>query len=112
MRPRRIGKGFIALAAMIFGKWRPGLALVACLFFGFLDTITPRLESVGMACSDGKAVEVRFTLLGSACDDAPLRLRITLIPTLPYVFTVILPAGFFGRAVPPRALGKAYVKTH
>ena len=112
VREMSAGKGFIALAAMIFGKWRPGPALVACLLFGFLDTITPRLEGVRMACSDGMAVEILFTLLGSACDGAPLRLPTALIPTLPYVFTVVLLAGFFGRAVSPAALGTPYVKKH
>ncbi|MEM0988713.1 MAG: ABC transporter permease [Pseudomonadota bacterium] len=92
VRDMSAGKGFIALAAMILGKWRPGLAMVACLLFGFLETITPRLQGVEIA------------IIG----EAPT----ALIPVLPYVFTVILLAGFFGRAVPPRALGTAYVKEH
>ncbi len=112
VREMSAGKGFIALAAMIFGKWRPGPALMACLLFGFLDTITPRLEGVRIVCSDGKATEILFMLLGSACDGAPLRLPTALIPMLPYAFTVVLLAGFFGRAVPPAALGTPYVKKH
>lgn len=92
VREMSAGKGFIALAAMIFGKWRPGLALVACLLFGFLDTVAPRLQGV------------ELPLIGEA--------PVALIPVLPYVFTVILLAGFFGRAVPPRALGTPYVKEH
>lgn len=92
VREMSAGKGFIALAAMIFGKWRPGLALLACLLFGFLDTITPRLQGV------------ELPLIGEA--------PVALIPVLPYVFTVILLAGFFGKAVPPRALGTPYVKEH
>ena len=86
------GKGFIALAAMIFGNWRPGMALFACLLFGFLDTIGPRLQGVDLP------------LIGEA--------PVALIPVLPYIFTVILLAGFFGRAIPPRALGRPYVKEH
>ena len=86
------GKGFIALAAMIFGKWRPGLALLACLLFGFLDTVAPRLQGV------------ELPLIGEA--------PVALIPVLPYIFTVILLAGFFGKAVPPKALGTPYVKEH
>lgn len=111
-RDMSAGKGFIALAAMIFGKWRPGLAFAACLLFGFLETITPRLESVRMACTDGPHVEALFWVLGQDCAGAALRLPTALIPILPYVFTVILLAGFFGRAVPPRALGTPYVKEH
>ena len=91
-REMSAGKGFIALAAMIFGNWRPGLALMACLLFGFLDTVGPRLQGVDLP------------LIGAA--------PVALIPVLPYIFTVILLAGFFGRAVPPRALGTPYVKEH
>lgn len=91
-REMSAGKGFIALAAMIFGNWRPGMALLACLLFGFLDTITPRLQGT------------ELPLIG----EAPT----ALIPVLPYIFTVILLAGFFGRAIPPRSLGKPYVKEH
>ena len=91
-REMSAGKGYIALAAMIFGKWRPRLALLACLLFGFLDTVAPRLEGVDLP------------LIGAA--------PTALIPVLPYIFTVILLAGFFGRAVPPNALGRPYVKEH
>ena len=91
-REMSAGKGFIALAAMIFGNWRPGLALLACLLFGFLDTVGPRLQGV------------EIPIIGEA--------PVGLIPVLPYIFTVILLAGFFGRAVPPRALGTPYVKEH
>lgn len=91
-REMSAGKGFIALAAMIFGKWRPGLAFAACLLFGFLDTVAPRLQGT------------ELPLIGAT--------PVALIPVLPYIFTVILLAGFFGRAVPPRALGRPYVKEH
>lgn len=91
-REMSAGKGFIALAAMIFGNWRPGMALMACLLFGFLDTVGPRLQGV------------EIPLIGAA--------PVALIPVLPYIFTVILLAGFFGRATPPRALGTPYVKEH
>jgi simple sugar transport system permease protein len=92
VREMSAGKGFIALAAMIFGNWRPGLALLACLLFGFLDTVGPRLQGV------------EIPLIGEA--------PVGLIPVLPYIFTVVLLAGFFGRATPPRALGTPYVKEH
>ena len=92
VREMSAGKGFIALAAMIFGKWRPWPTLGACLLFGFLDTAGPRLQGVDLP------------LIGQA--------PVALIPVLPYIFTVILLAGFFGRAIPPRALGTPYVKEH
>jgi general nucleoside transport system permease protein len=84
------GKGFIALAALIFAKWRPGLALVACLLFGFLEASSIRLQGVPLPII-GK-VPVQF------------------IQILPYVMTVVLLAGFMGRAIPPKASGIPYVK--
>lgn len=92
VREMSAGKGFIALAALIFGKWRPWPTMGACLLFGFLDTAGPRLQGT------------ELPLIGPT--------PVALIPVLPYVFTVILLAGFFGRAVPPRALGTPYVKEH
>ncbi|MEM8699758.1 MAG: ABC transporter permease [Pseudomonadota bacterium] len=90
VREMSAGKGFIALAAMIFGKWRPWPVLFACLLFGFLDAAAARMQGV------------ELPLIGEA--------PIALIQTLPYIATVLLLAGFFGRAIPPRALGTPYVK--
>ena len=84
------GKGYIALAAMIFGKWQPRGALYACLLFGFLEALASRLHGI----------EIPF--IGAAPVD--------LILALPYLLTVILLAGFVGRAVPPRAIGQPYIK--
>lgn len=84
------GKGFIALAAMIFGKWRPLGALYACLLFGFLDAAAARLQGVPMP------------LIG----EVPVQ----LIQVLPYVATVVLLAGFIGKAIPPKAIGQPYLK--
>ena len=89
-RDMTAGKGYIALAAMIFGHWRPIPSLMACLMFGFLDAIAARLQGV----------EIPF--FGPMPTD--------LILVLPYVLTVILLAGFIGRAVPPKAIGQPYVK--
>ena len=83
------GKGFIALAALVFAKWRPVQAMFACLLFGFLDAVAIRMQGVELA---GFAVPVTF------------------IQALPYILTVILLAGFVGRAVPPKAGGVPYVK--
>ena len=84
------GRGFMALAALIFGRWHPVGALWACLLFGFLDAAAIRLQGV------------RLPGLG----EVPVQ----VIQALPYVLTVILLAGFIGKAVAPKALGKPYLK--
>ncbi len=87
------GRGYMALAAMIFGKWHPVGALWACLLFGFLDALAIRMQ--GAVLPDflgGGAVPVQA------------------IQALPYVMTVVLLAGFIGRSRAPKALGVAYVK--
>ena len=90
IRDMTAGKGFIALAALIFGKWRPVPAMLACLLFGFLEAVAIRLQGVDLPGIGD--VSVQF------------------VQALPYVLTVILLAGFIGRATPPRALGLPYVK--
>jgi simple sugar transport system permease protein len=88
------GRGYMALAAMIFGKWHPVGALWACLLFGFLDAVAIRLQGVALpAALGGGAVPVQA------------------IQALPYVMTVVLLAGFIGRARAPAALGTPYIKT-
>ncbi|WP_119304243.1 ABC transporter permease [Dongia deserti] len=84
------GRGFIALAAMVFGKWRPWPAMFACLLFGLLDAIAIRLQGVN------------FPGIGQVPVEA--------IQALPYILTVVLLAGFVGRAMAPHALGQPYVK--
>lgn len=84
------GRGFMALAALIFGRWHPIGALWACLLFGFLDAAAIRMQGVPLP------------LVG----EVPVQ----FIQALPYVLTVVLLAGFIGRAVAPQALGKPYLK--
>lgn len=84
------GKGFIALAALIFAKWRAWAALWTCLLFGELDAIAIRLQGVSLPGLGPVPVQA--------------------IQALPYLLTVVLLAGFIGRAVPPRASGIPYVK--
>lgn len=90
VREMSAGKGYIALAAVIFGKWRPVPAMLACLLFGFLEAASARLQGVDLP------------LIG----EAPTQLMLAL----PYIMTVLLLAGFIGRATPPAAIGKPYVK--
>ena len=84
------GRGFMALAALIFGRWHPVGALWACLLFGFLDAAAIRLQGVPLPGVGEVPVQV--------------------IQALPYVLTVVLLAGFIGKAVAPKALGKPYSK--
>ncbi len=84
------GRGYIALAALIFAKWRPWHALFACLLFGLLQALALRSDVVESVLQ----VSVPDQLLNS----------------LPYILTVIILAGFVGKAIPPRAGGEAYVK--
>jgi len=92
LREMTAGKGFIALAAMIFGKWRPVPVLFACLLFGFLDAIAIRIQGV------------ELPLIG--------QMSVQFIQALPYILTVVLLAGFIGRAIAPKASGIPYVKEH
>ena len=84
------GKGYIALAALIFAKWKPVPAMFACLLFGFLDALSIRLQGTPLP------------VIG--------KVPVQLMQALPYILTVILLAGFIGKAIPPRAGGVPYVK--
>lgn len=83
------GRGFIALAALIFAKWRPWHALWATLLFGFLQAIALRYQNI---------------------DLGGLMIPVQVMDALPYILTVTILAGFVGKATPPRAGGEPYVK--
>ncbi|MBV1896555.1 MAG: ABC transporter permease [Rhodobacteraceae bacterium] len=83
------GRGFIALAALIFAKWRPWYAMMACLLFGFLQAVSLRYQNIQIG---------EFTI------------PVQLMDALPYILTVVILAGFVGKAIPPRAGGEPYVK--
>jgi len=85
------GKGFIALAALIFGKWKPVPVLFGCLLFGFLDAVAIRLQGA------------ELPIVGE--------IPVQAIEVLPYILTVLLLAGFIGRAVGPKSIGVPYVKS-
>jgi general nucleoside transport system permease protein len=89
-RDMTAGRGYLALAALIFGKWRPLPTLLACLLFAFADAVQTRLQ--GTALPGIGTIPVQF------------------IEALPYILTVLLLAGFVGKARPPKAIGMPYVK--
>jgi ABC-type uncharacterized transport system permease subunit len=74
------GRGFIALAALIFGKWRPVPTMLACLLFGVAEALSIQMQGVA-------------------------RVPVQFIQIIPYVLTLVVLAGFIGAARPPRALG-------
>ena len=84
------GKGFIALAALIFAKWRAWPAFWTCLLFGLLDAVAIRLQGV--------------VVPGIG------QIPVQAIQAWPYLMTVVLLAGFIGKAIPPKASGLPYVK--
>ncbi|MGH1480469.1 MAG: ABC transporter permease [Geminicoccales bacterium] len=90
IRDMTAGKGYLALAALIFAKWRPVPALLACLLFAFTDAIQVRLQGVPLP------------IVGEIPTQA--------IQALPYIATVLLLAGFVGRAIAPKAIGQPYIK--
>ena len=90
VRDMTAGKGYLALAALIFGKWKPVPTLFACLLFAFTDALATRLQGVALPVVG--VIPVQFIL------------------ALPYVLTVLLLAGFVGKAVAPRAIGVPYSK--
>lgn len=79
------GRGFIALAALIFGKWRPIQTMLACLLFGFADALATQMQGV-------------------------IDIPVQFIQMIPYVLTMIVLAGFIGLSRAPRALGIPYQK--
>jgi ABC-type uncharacterized transport system permease subunit len=81
------GYGFIALAALIFGNWRPFGVLAAALLFGISNALAPEFENVEAWSSYS-----------------------TLFAALPYVLTLVAVAGVIGRTIPPAAVGRPYVK--
>jgi len=90
-RDMTAGRGYLALAALIFGKWRPLPTLLACLLFALADAVQTRLQGVVLPWVG--AIPVQF------------------IQALPYILTVLLLAGFVGKARPPKAIGMPYVRS-
>jgi general nucleoside transport system permease protein len=89
VRDMTAGRGFMALAALIFANWRAWPALWACLLFGYLQAVGLRMQGFKLGTVE---IPVQF------------------INMLPYVMTVVLLAGFIGKSIPPRASGVPYTK--
>ena len=89
-RDMTAGRGYIALAALIFAKWRPWHALWATMLFGFLQALALRPDVISGV--------------------AHVSIPVPVLDALPYILTVIVLAGFVGKAIPPRAGGEPYVK--
>ena len=89
-REMTAGRGYIALAALIFAKWRPWYALWATLLFGFFQALALRPDVVERVLT--------------------MKVPVPALDALPYILTVVVLAGFIGKAVPPRAGGEPYVK--
>jgi len=85
------GRGFIALAALIFGKWKPFQTMLACLLFGFTEAVSYQMQGA-VKLSSGEDIPVQF------------------VQMVPYVFTIIVLAGFIGSSRPPQSLGIPYQK--
>lgn len=85
------GRGFIALAALIFGKWRPVQTMLACLLFGFAEALTIQMQGVKLL-PNGEEIPVQF------------------IQMIPYVLTIVVLAGFIGQSRAPKAIGIPYEK--
>ena len=90
IRDMSAGKGYLALAALIFGKWRPAQAMVGCMLFAFADAAQARLQGVALPG------------IGQIPTQA--------IQAIPYLLTILLLTGFVGRSVAPKAIGQPYVK--
>lgn len=90
IRDMSAGKGYLALAAIIFGKWKPVPTFLACLLFGFVDALQGRLQGVDLPLVG--EIPVQFTMM------------------LPYILTVLILAGFVGRIEAPKASGIPYNK--
>jgi ABC-type uncharacterized transport system permease subunit len=85
------GRGFIALAALIFGKWRPVQTMLACLLFGLTEAVSIQMQGV-VKLPSGDDIPVQF------------------IQMVPYILTIVVLAGFIGQSRPPGALGVPYDK--
>lgn len=83
------GRGYIALAALIFAKWRPWHAMGACLLFGLLQAVAIRFQNIELG---------------------GITIPVQMMDALPYILTVVILAGFVGKAIPPKAGGEPYVK--
>jgi simple sugar transport system permease protein len=91
MRDMTAGKGFLALAALIFGRWQPWPTFWACMLFALTDALQFRLQGVALP------------VIGE--------IPVQFIQMAPYILTVLVLAGLAGKAVAPKAVGVPYIKS-
>ena len=91
LRDMSAGNGFLALAALVFGSWRPVHTALGCLMFAFFSALQIQVE--------GLVFPVISKIPGS------------LIQMIPYIFTVIILAGFMAKSIAPKAIGVPFVKS-
>ena len=96
------GRGYMALAALIVGGWRPIAATIACLAFGFFDALGIMLQGVKIPKPE---FEIEFLNPIWNFVISPQFVQI-----IPYLLTVIIVAGFVGRSKPPKSLGQPYLR--
>ena len=96
------GRGYMALAALIVGGWRPIAATLACLAFGFFDALGITLQGVKIPAPDFN-LEILNPIWNFIISPQ-------FVQIIPYLLTVIIVAGFVGKSKPPKALGQPYLR--
>ena len=106
------GAGFIALAALIFGKWRPWQAFGGALLFGFASALGTRVQFLDVRLEDFRLLDLsRFGLDVSVIRISSLEIPSQALQALPFVVTIIVLAGAIGRAIAPAAVGQPFERS-
>jgi ABC-type uncharacterized transport system permease subunit len=96
------GRGYIALAALIVGGWRPIAAAIACLAFGFFDALGITLQGIKIP-----KPSIDIPIISAIWD---FIFSPQFIQIIPYILTIVIVAGFVGKSRPPKALGQPYLR--
>ena len=106
------GTGFIALAALIFGKWRPWQAFGGAMLFGFAGALGTRLQILSVQLEDFRLLDLSpLGLDVSVLRIASLEIPSQFLQALPFVVTIIVLAGAIGRAIAPAAVGQPFERS-
>lgn len=96
------GRGYMALAALIVGGWRPAAAALACLAFGFFDALGITLQGIQIP-----KLSFEIPIITGTWN---FIISPQFIQIIPYILTVVIVAGFVGKSRPPKALGQPYLR--